>query len=260
MILALYVFLIFIGLLLAQEIFRRFPKFTVVVFVAAHMLLAPYWVEIGVKGWFLWTKAFSIIIGVIWFAVLRLTKWREARFYKIALYLFLLINIFEAVVKDALGGSMAHYFNAAAGILLMLTVNKIDSIGITKDKYRDVSWSGMTLMWIIGYTIWNWTFIYLNLVQFSAQNLAVLGAPLLVAFFNKNIWLQARAVTLSAYIILTYSFPRLNPNMYSYHWVDNTVAYFLAEFSCIFMIIYAIFFLRSSSLQRSDPEGPVKIK
>lgn len=243
--LAVYVFILFIILLLAHEIFRRFPKFTVVVLVAAHILLSPYWMKIGVKGWFLWTKAFSIIIGVVWFAVLRLTKWGDAVFYKIALYLFLLINILEAVVKDALGGSMAHYFNAAAGILLILTINKIDSISITKDKYRDVSWSGMTLMWIIGYTIWNWTFIYLNLVQFSAQNLAVLGAPLLVAFFNKNIWLQARAVTLSAYIILAYSFPRLDPHMYSSNWANNSVEYFIAEFSCIFMIIYTITFLRN---------------
>jgi len=68
-----------------------------------------------------------------------------------------------------LGGGMANYFNAIAGILLIATLDKVDSISVTKDNYKDVIWNKMTLMWIIGYTIWNWTFVYLNMAYISAH-------------------------------------------------------------------------------------------
>lgn len=245
MILALYVFLIFIGLLLAQEIFRRFPKLALGLFLILPIILTPYWVENGIKDWFLWVKVFSISAFAILFLILKIKYIEENNFAKILIYLFLVVNMLEAVAKDAMSGGVDHYLNAIAGILLIITLRNIDSISVTKDKFKDVVWNKMTLMWIVGYTIWNWTFVYMNLVNFSAENLAVIGAPLVAAFFNKGRWLQARVFTLATYLIFFYSFYDVYPNMSSSYWANDFFSYYLAEAVLIFMIVYAIFFLRS---------------
>lgn len=254
MILALHIACLFLGLFLTQEFFRRFPKVTLVLFIILPFLLTPYWIENGVTGWFLWAKMFSVVAGVVWFSIFRLTSFGETNFAKTGIYLILVINIIEALFKDILGGfldgGVAHYLNAAAGILLIVTLNKINSINTSKKKYLDVNWDGMTLMWIIGYTIWNWTFVYLNLVQFSAENLAVLGVPLIIAFFDKGRWLQTRAFTLSTYLIFFYSLRHMYPKVYSYYWANEFYGYCLAEMSLIFMIVYAIVFLRARNRER----------
>jgi len=246
---ALYVFLVLIGLLLAQEIFRRFPKVTLVVFIVLPIILIFFLIENKIKtDWFSLTKVFSVTFALIWFSIFRLTKFGETKFAKVIIYLLLLVNIFEAVFKDVLSGGVTHYFNAIAGILLIVTLSGIDSINTTKDKYKDVNWNGMMLMWIIGYTIWNWTFVYLNYTSVSAHHIAVLGAPLIIAFFNKGRWPQVRLLTLGVYLFFFFfMFNKLDPRIYSSaSWANESAGLLLAVVSLIFMIIYTIFFLKST--------------
>lgn len=246
----LYFFLIFIGLLLLQEIFRHFPRLTLMAFVVLPIFLIPFWINLNwaenyARDWFLWAKISSLLIGVIWLSILKLTNLGKYRFAKITAYFFLVINILEAVIRDAQGSNAAHYLNSMAGILLIATLEKIDSISITNDKYKDFVWRGMTLMWVVGYTIWNWTFVYLNFVSVSLYHIAVLGVPLAVAFINKNRWVQSRVFTLTAYFLFFYSLPKKTAQDLYVFWGNEAVGFFLAEASLIFMIIYTIIFLRS---------------
>jgi len=255
--LALYILFVFTGLLISQEIFRRFPKFTLVVFIVLPVILISYLTENKIRlDWFSFIKFFSLNFAIIWFSIFRLTRFRETNFAKTGIYLILAINIFEAVVRDALSGGVAHYLNALAGILSIATLNKINTINVTKDKNLDINWSGMTLMWIIGNTIWDWTFVYLNYVRVSAHHIAVLLVPLVVAFVNKGRWVQTRAFTLGTYLIIFFLLSaKADPSIYSSSWENKSVGFFLAVVSLIFMIIYSIIFFRSSNLRRSTQKS-----
>jgi hypothetical protein len=256
MILAFYVSVLFVWLLITQEVFRRFPRFTFAVFTILSILLVPYWTEKGtIKDWFNWVKVFSVIFPLIWFSIFRLTSIGETKFAKWVIYLLLLANILEAVVKDSLSGGAAHYFNAMAGILLIATLNKIDSISTSKDKYLDVNWNGMTLAWIIGYTIWNWTFVYLNLINVAALHIAVLGASLVIAFINKGRWLQVRTLTLGTFLFFYFTLSnKLDQRIYSSgFWANESFGYIIAGVSLAFMTVYSIIFVRSK-LQTSRQE------
>lgn len=245
MILAINCLLLFIILLFSQEIFRRFRWFALAFFVLLPFFIVPYWRIIGVDIWFTWVKMFLVDIGLIWFSVFRLTNFSEKKIAKIGVYLILVANILEAVFLDILGNGIAHNLNAIAGIFLLLTLNKIDSITTTKDKYLDVSWRGMTMMWIFGYTIWNLTFVYLNFPQLFFENIAVLAVSLFIAFVNRGRWLQTRALTLGVYLILLYPSFSIWPRTQNYYQVSVFFGESLAKASLIFMIIYTIIFLRS---------------
>ncbi len=175
-------------------------------------MLLPYWVlSIAIEEWFIWVKAFSVISGIILLSLFRTTKLGNTKLCQWAIYLFLVINIFEAVAKDLLTGNIINYLNAAVGILLIATLNKIDSIYIdTKEGYRDLHWGSMTVPWIIVYTLWNLIFIYLNFgLQGSLMHISVLASALLVLFIDRERWLQARVFTLGMYFIILHFFPYL---------------------------------------------------
>ena len=141
-------------------------------------------------------------------------------------------------------GNAANYFNAAAGLLLIVTLAKIHTIHIhTGDRFRDLEWKGMTLSWIIGYTLWNWVFVYLNLGESSILHIAVLGSALIVGIMHKERWLEARAITLGTYFIIFHSFPHLNPlpDVTGY---NNPAGLLMSLIALGFMVVYTIFFVR----------------
>ena len=53
-----------------------------------------------------------------------------------------------------------------------------------------------TRRWVIGYTLWNWTFVYLNYPGLMGHHTAVLSAGLIVALYAPLRWSQTRASTL----------------------------------------------------------------
>ena len=124
MFLIFYIVLLFLGLFLLQEIFRRFQRFTLVFFLVLPFFLIPYWKIINVGGWFVWIKMFLVSFGVLWFSVFRLAIFGENKFAKVVVYLILIANILEAVVVDFISVGMAHNLNVIAGILLLLTLDK----------------------------------------------------------------------------------------------------------------------------------------
>ncbi|MGE3278294.1 MAG: DUF5692 family protein [Candidatus Altimarinota bacterium] len=204
----LSVLVLFLGLFITQELFHRYARFSLWFFIIASIILLPCWVLlIGVDDWFSWLKVLSIAIGIIVLSLFRTTKLGNTKWCRWIVYVFLVVNILEAVLKDIQAGDLANYLNAAAGILLVVTLNKVGTIHIDK-KYKDLYWDSMTFPWIIGYTIWNWVFVYLNFgLESSIQHIAVLGSALVIAFLKKERWLQARVFTLGTYFILIHSYP-----------------------------------------------------
>ncbi len=252
--LILYTLLLFVGLVIAEEIFHRYPRFSLAFFSIASVVLFSCWVLlVGVADWFPWVKVISIASGITALSLLRTTKLgSNAKLVAWTTYAFLAVNILEATVRDAVVGNMANYLNAVAGFLLIVTLEKLRTVHIDKKgNFRDLLWSGMTLPWIVGYTLWNWVFVYLNFgFQSSIMHIAVLGAAFLVVFRNKDRWLQARAFTLGMYFVLFHSLPHLLPNL-TINRVSDPIDLFIALIPSVFMLAYAVSFVRRIKLHAS---------
>lgn len=245
--LILYTLLLFVGLVITEEIFHRYPRFSLAFFSIVSVVLFSCWVLlVGAADWFPWAKVLSIASGIIVLSLLRTTKLgSNAKLVAWTTYAFLAVNILEATVRDTVVGNLANYLNAAAGFLLIVTLEKIRTVHVdTKNKHRDLYWSGMTLPWIVGYTLWNWTFVYLNFgFTSSMAHVAVLGSALIVVLRDKERWLQARAFTLGMFFILFHSFPHLSPNIV----IDRSgmpFGSFISLIPFVFMVAYAISFVR----------------
>ena len=194
-------------------------------------------------------KVLSVAMGIIVLSVFRVTKLGNTKLLGWTIYLFLVGNILEAVFRDVQMGTIANYLNAAAGVLLIATLNKIKTIHIdNKEGYKDLHWGGMTLMWIVGYTIWNWVFVYLNFgFQSAALHLAVLGSALTVGFINRERWLQARVFTLGTYFIIFHSVPHLNSLLLADAYNEQFgMVMSLVAFG--FMVAYSVLFAQRSPL------------
>ncbi len=249
-----YILAIFVGLVVTQEIFHRYPKFSLVFFIITSIILFPCWILlIGVADWFAWLKVFSIASGIIVLSLFRVTRLGDTKLLQWTVFVFLVVNILEAVMKDVATGGIANYFNALAGILLIVTLNKINTIHIdTRGGYRDLHWSSMTLAWIIGYTIWNWVFVYFNFgFQSSLAHIAVLASALIVGFIDKERWLQARVFTLGTYFVMlgTYSsifnsFPHSDLGLLTSGY-NEQFGLVMSLIALGFMLAYTIFFLRN---------------
>ncbi len=247
MTIALYTLLLFVGLTVAEEIFHRYPRFSLVFFSIASAVLFSCWVLLlGAADWFPWAKVFSIASGIAVLSIFRTTRLgKNAKLVQWVTYAFLAVNILEAVARDASSGGIGNYLNAAAGFLLIATLEKLRTVHIDKTgKCKDLYWSGMTLPWIIGYTLWNWTFVYLNFgFQSSVAHIAVLGAALTIGLINKDRWLQARVFTLGMFFILFHSFPHQNVNSVM-DIPSEQLGLFISLIPFGFMTAYAILFLR----------------
>lgn len=242
--------ILFAALLMTQEVFRRFLRFALCFWAAVPLVLYACWYLLwGQPDWFPWLKVISIEIGILVLLFYRLTSFSKHKTGPWVIYVFLAVNIFEAVFRDIVSASAANYLNAIAGVLLVLTLEKVDSIHVdTKARYRDLSWGGMSLAWILGYTLWNLVFVYINFGPASAlMHLAVLAAPLVVAFVNTERWLQARVFTLGTYFVVFHTVPHLNPDRYAAD-MQTPLGFYAALLSFGFMAVYAISYYRRQSL------------
>jgi len=196
---------------------------------------------IGVPDWFPWVKVLSIALGIIMLSIFRTTKLGDTKLCRVTVYVFLVVNILEAVSRDAAIGDIANYLNALAGLLLIVSLGKLNTIYINaKDEYKDLHWGDMTLQWIIGYTLWNWVFVYLSFgFESSIQHVAVLGSALVIAFMNRERWLQARVFTLGTYFIVIHSAPHLSNYGLITREYSRNFGLLMASFSFVFMVVYA---------------------
>ena len=223
----------FIALLLViivlNELTRRSLKLSIFVYCVLPVLLAlgVYFGLLGSpsgKAWFGWVKVISALIGVYGFLLIRFTNLGKQKFAYYFPVAILSLNIAEAVYRefqvflsyqvatiDASGilvqGGLWNILNAVAGILCIVTLTGFVGIKVSNDQSKDMIWPDMTWLYIVGYTIWNFTYVYNCLSTRSMYaGLTILSAALLAELFLKQgAWLQHRAQTLSMFAMFSLS-------------------------------------------------------
>ena len=143
---------------------------------------------------------------------------------RIFFYVFLLINIFEALLFESIPGAAesndgvwewAKYINIIAGIICVVTIPLPKENTWYLDENRDYimylpneqKYYYFGILWIILYTIWNFGF----LIRLGGSD-AVLFIPihLIIPFFKAihnhqfGLWLQTRLYVLWAYVIFIF--------------------------------------------------------
>lgn len=220
------------ALYLVHEAFRRVPRWVAWgVCLGLPCILTPHWVQENQIDAFPWVKLYSILVGACWITALRYTCLGHCRWALLASSLMLPLNILEAVVQDLCVGNLAHVFLAATGSLLAISVpypTRVLRIEISGPQ-RDLHYEGLTRPWIVGYTLWNGAFVYLNFPNIAAHQAAVLAAAFVVGMIEPRLWLQARTYTLATSLLMLFTFPRfLVPLLDSSDWAapgrENGVA------------------------------------
>ncbi len=193
--------------------------------------LAAHWVSNNDFGPFVWIKLISVLFCVCYGTAVRDTALGKRSWGRSVLTVLLALNILEAVVLDCLGGTLAHALNAVAGLALVAALPRtLDVSRIVADAHvRDIQFRGVSFQWIIGYSVWNWTFVYLNYPEFAGHHIAVLLSCVLVGAIDSRLWLQARACTLGAHLMLMVTFPELiRSGLDTSSWSDPVVGLFAA--------------------------------
>ncbi len=225
-------------LLLAQEALRRASRWAVwSVFLLLPLVFTPYWTRVNELGLFSWFKFYTVFFCVCWGTALRFTWLGNRAWARQSIPLLLAVNILEAVVLDLVGHGCAHALNAVSGLLLIATLpygqnfTRIDSANC----YRDLHY-GIGQRWVIGYTLWNWTFVYLNYPLLAGHHTAVLAAGLIVAMYDPRRWTQTRASTLGVNLLFTATcYQDMVAWLDTSTWFDQQIAVVAAGFGFAFM-------------------------
>lgn len=216
-------------LLIFNELVRRSKLLNVAVFVALPLYLTFFvWPETAKPGthivgmWFFWAKVYSVLALCILFLILKVSKQPQKLEWALLLIpIFLTVNILEAVVREfqvygvneiqygihVMGGNW-NIVNGIAGILNIIAISGWAGIKIDKNQNNDVVWPDQRWFWIIGYTVWNFAYIY-NCISVSAFYTAgaLLAAALIANFYAKHAWLQHRVYTLAFLLLLSMCVP-----------------------------------------------------
>ena len=194
---------LFLLLFFGNEIARRYKVAPYILFIMLPIALTPFWMDSGL-GWFRFAKVYSALAFAVFITLYRFNFNLNTKRWALSVMAALLaINILEAVMQDFSQPDLANKWNAFAGFLNITTIYLWSTIKTDKNKPHDMLWPGMTVGWILAYDIWNVTFVYINFPNTVAYTLwAVLLAPTLAAIFiKKGTYMQARAYTLSLYMM-----------------------------------------------------------
>lgn len=213
--------LVFLGLIILNEIGRRTKFGGILLFVILPLALTVYFIAIyaaAAKGaewaltnptyvhmnsWFHYAKLYAADIGCVGFIMLKY-KWGigAKEWFKPWPFLIVAINILIAVCSDfesAIKGAMSvdgwwlssegvwlyggwwNVLNGIAGIINIFCMTGWWGIYSSKGR-QDMLWPDMTWMFIIAYDVWNFEYTYLNLPTHSWYcGLALLLAPTFAA-------------------------------------------------------------------------------
>ncbi len=224
--------LVLAGLILANEITRRYRVVGILTFAVLPVLLTVLvWPHTSAMGesstgtWFAWVKVYSALMGTLGFMVMRYRP-RLMKHKWILLFppIILAVNILEACVRDLQVGLMRvdgvvdgvymisgswNYMNALAGLLNIVTICGWVGIQISRDKSKDMVWPDMLWFWIIAYDLWNFAYVY-NCIgdkSFYTGAALLLSCTIPAFFIKKGAWLQHRAATLSLWAMFSLTFP-----------------------------------------------------
>lgn len=238
--------MVFIGLILINEVARRSKTGGILCFVVVPAVLTIYFVALYIgagtgaewvrgnptyqymNSWFHYAKLYAATIGCIGFMALkyRWGKLGKAEWFKCFPFVIVAINILIAVVSDfesafrafgttwvssegvTLYGGWHNVFNGVAGLINIACMTGWFGIYVSKKK-QDMLWPDMTWVFIIAYDLWNFCYTY-NCLPTHAWycGLALLLAPTVAAMlWNKGGWIQNRAFTLAIWCMFAQVFP-----------------------------------------------------
>ena len=253
--------IVFIGLILVNEIARRTKAGGVFCFIVLPVILTVYFVAISIgagigqewalnnpthvhmNSWFHYAKLYAATIGCIGFMAIKYSwgKIGKAHWFKCFPFVIVAINILIAVVSDfesairawgttwvstegiLLYGGWHNVFNGLAGLINIACMTGWFGIYISK-KRQDMLWPDMTWVFIIAYDLWNFCYTYNCLPTHAFYcGLALLLAPTVAAFFwNKGGWIQNRAFTLAIWCMFAQVFPAFQDySVFSVQSVNN---------------------------------------
>ena len=257
--------------LFLNEISRRSIKVSMLMYVLLPVLLAigiffgPLGSPTG-KTWFGWVKVVSALIGVYGFLLIRFTKLGTKKFAAVFPAAILSINNAEAVFReleifvtyktltvDAGGivvqGGPWNILNAIAGVFTIITLTGFVGIRVSKDKSRDMIWPDMTWPYVIGYTLWNYAYVYNCISNRSLYaGFGILTAAVIAEyFFKRGAWLQHRAQILSLYTMFslsvdfqTASFFKVMPTYSTGALMSLSVLSFVFNLGVFFFMVYTV--------------------
>ena len=239
--------MVFVGLILLNELGRRTKWGGILLFVIVPIILTIYFILIHVglfggaenqeamymDGWFHYFKLYAADIGCVGFMMIKY-GWGigKKHWFKAWPFFIVAANILIAVVSDlesfikgtmaggATGGWWAsnegvflyggwwNLLNALAGIINILCMTGWWGIYSSKGQ-KDMLWPDMTFAFILAYDVWNFEYTYLNLPTHSWYcGVALLLAPTFAAaFWNKGGWIQNRANTLAIWCMFAQCVP-----------------------------------------------------
>lgn len=212
------------------------------IFFLIPLALTPYWFEVNGLGLFALVKIYTIMFCVCWAGWLRFTSMGDKPWLRRSIPLLLVANILEALIVELHGQGIAHVFNALAALLLIVTVPfSVRHVHVDRTDPHQTLRYNLPITWICGYTVWNWTFVYLNYPALTGHHTAVLSAALIVAILDPQKWLQARAATLGTNLILmatSYSSTLAVSDATS--WFDESLAMAAASIAFALMTMHAL--------------------
>ena len=209
--------LVFVGLIVANEIARRTKWGGIACFLVLPAILTVYFISIYVgaamgaewalrnptyvymNGWFHYFKLYAATAGCIGFMMIKY-KWGigKKEWFKVFPFLIVAANILIAVVSDfesAIKGAQSvdgwwlssenvwlyggwwNWLNGIAGIVNIFCMTGWWGIYVSKGK-KDMLWPDMIWLYIIAYDVWNFQYTYLNLPTHAwFCGLALLLAP-----------------------------------------------------------------------------------
>jgi hypothetical protein len=219
-----FVLALAVVLFLLQAVVRRAGLWlaTGVYFVLPAALTA-YWLRANDYGLFPWVKVYTVLFCAFYGSVLRFTPLGQRRAARVFIPVLLGLNILEAAALGFIEGGFANVLNSVAGLALVATLPRTADAVRVAGRTRDLH-LGVSRLWVVGYTVWNWAFVYLNYPEFTGHHIAVLGAALVVGMIDPRRWTQARAYTLGGYFIAVLTFGPLLGRIETSHWSDPRVA------------------------------------
>ena len=237
--------LVFLGLILTNEIARRSKKGGIFFFLVLPGVLTVYFIAVAVgasmgaqwalnnptylymNSWFHYAKLYAALAGCIGFMMIKY-GWGigKQHWFKCFPFVIVAINILIAVASDFetaikgwnhwflsnedvwLYGGWHNVMNGIAGLLNIFCMTAWWSVYSSKDK-TDMLWPDMTWVYIVVYDIWNFAYTYNCLPTHSwFCGIALLLAPTIAALlWNKGGWIQNRAFTLCIWCMFAQCFP-----------------------------------------------------
>lgn len=237
-----------------HELFRRLPiHFSLAFFGVLPIILTILWIHIMDQenhDWMTWIKIYLALIALNLINVSR-WKYKNNKFMFKAIYVFVIVNLvlpisrFYVIIDNKIIATMM----TISTICLCLALPNFRFMEVQKDSSRDFCWD-IPYFWIIAYTLWNWSVVYLLFPPLSGNQTAMLLAPLLVAIKNKKLYVQARAYSFSFYLIMCFTIPSVENMLLTPEWNHIAIQWIAASVVLIYSLVYLIY-------QKSQSNGRI---